>query len=412
MTEHMSPRKAIIIGGSMAGLFSAIALRKAGWTVEIHERVAVPLSGRGAGIVTHDSLFRALTTMGITVDDTVGVPTTGRVVFDRKGDVLESLHLPQILTSWSKIHQLASAAVPDGLVQRGKVFVRYEESETGVRAVFEDGSTTTGDLLIGADGFRSTVRGQMLPETPTSYAGYIAWRGMVNEADLSDRARAEMFPYFAFCLPDGEQILGYPVAGEENDLREGNRRYNFVWYRPADDAALTDLLTGTDGVTYPLSISPVLLRPEKVAEMRAAAENLLSPQFAELVARTETPFIQPIYDLAVPQMAQGRVVLLGDAAFVGRPHCGMGVTKAAEDAVALAQALAQPATPVVAALAAFDAQRRPVDDHVVQHARALGAYMQAQVLNEDQRLAAERHRSPDAVLRETATADFLNTAFA
>jgi 2-polyprenyl-6-methoxyphenol hydroxylase-like FAD-dependent oxidoreductase len=68
----------------------------------------------------------------------------------------------------------------------------------------------------------------------------------------------------------------------------------------------------------------------------------------------------------------GRVVLLGDAAFVGRPHCGMGVTKAAEDAVALAQALADAQTPVPAALAAFDAQRRPVDDHVVQHARALG----------------------------------------
>ncbi|MFO8126119.1 FAD binding domain-containing protein [Yoonia sp.] len=409
MSTDNLPRKAIIIGGSMAGLFSAIALRKAGWDVEVHERVSVPLSGRGAGIVTHGSLFRALSAMGISVDDSIGVPTTGRVVFDRTGAGTERLELPQILTSWSKMHEIASAALPDALVHRGKTLLRYEETETGVTAHFEDGTSTTGDLLIGADGFRSTVRDQMLPDTPTSYAGYIAWRGMVNEADLSERARAEMFPYFAFCLPEGEQILGYPVAGEGNDMRPGHRRYNFVWYRPADEAVLTDLLTGTDGVTHELSISPLLLRPEKMAEMRQAADNLLSPQFAELISRTETPFIQPIYDLSVTQMTLGRVVLLGDAAFVGRPHCGMGVTKAAEDAVVLAEVMSRSDNSVADALAAFDATRRPVDQYVVEHARALGAYMQAQVLTEEERSAAERHRSPDAVLRETATADFLET---
>jgi 2-polyprenyl-6-methoxyphenol hydroxylase-like FAD-dependent oxidoreductase len=404
------PRKAIIIGGSMAGLFTAISLRKIGWDVEVHERVAIGLSRRGAGIVTHASLFRALSTMGIPVDDSIGIHTTGRVVFDQSGAPLRQLDLPQILTSWSKVHELASAALPDALVHRGKVLRDYVQTDAGVTAHFADGSQTTGDLLIGADGFRSTVREQMLPDTPVSYAGYVAWRGMINESDLSDRARKEMFPYFAFCLPEGEQILGYPVAGEGNDMRPGHRRYNFVWYRPADEAQLADLLTGTNGTTYELSISPMLMRPENVAAMRSAAETLLAPQFAELVARTQTPFIQPIYDLTVPRMTDGRVVLLGDAAFVGRPHCGMGVTKAAEDAVALADALSGPECDVVQALAIFDSIRRPVDRHVVDHARALGAYMQAQVLTDQERRAAEQHRSPEAVLRETATADFLETA--
>lgn len=412
MTQYVKPRKAIIIGGSMAGLFSGIALRKTGWEVEIFERVDVPLSGRGAGIVTHNTLFAALAEMGIPTDDSIGVPTTGRVVFDRAGEVLQKRDMPQILTSWSKIHAMASAEMPESKVHRGKSFSHYEQTDQGVTAHFEDGSSTTGDVMIGADGFRSKARGQMLPNTNAAYAGYIAWRGMVNESDLSNRARTEMFPYFAFCLPDGEQILGYPVAGENNDLRAGNRRYNFVWYRPADRAELTDLLTGTDGVTYPISISPMLLRPEKVAEMRDAAARLLSPQFAELVARTESPFIQPIYDLAVNTMVDNRVVLLGDAAFVGRPHCGMGVTKAAEDAVALAKALAAPDCEVAEALSAFDAERRPIDSHVVEHARALGAYMQAQVLTDKERDAAEKHRSPEAVLRETATADFLQEAVA
>jgi 2-polyprenyl-6-methoxyphenol hydroxylase-like FAD-dependent oxidoreductase len=132
----------------------------------------------------------------------------------------------------------------------------------------------------------------------------------------------------------------------------------------------------------------------------------LSPQFAELVAKTAQPFIQPIYDLTVDRMAAGRLALVGDAAFVGRPHCGMGVTKAAQDAAVLAEVLDQTAD-IPAAMAQFNARRCATNTHVVNHARALGAYMQAQILSPDERRNAERHRSPEAVMRETATADFL-----
>src|SRR5262249_58334412 len=123
-------------------------------------------------------------------------------------------------------------------------------------------------------------------------------------------------------------------------LRRGHRRYNFVWYGPADETSeLPRLLTDETGVTHFISIPPPLVRDEVIAEMRAAAEQLIAPQLRRVVALAPRPFLQPIYDLEVPQMAFGRVAILGDAAFVARPHVAAGVSKAAADAIALAAAL-------------------------------------------------------------------------
>lgn len=412
MENSMTRRRAVIVGGSIGGLFTGLHLLRQGWEVTIHERVPVPLSGRGAGIVTHAQLFEALDSAGLAAGDDIGVPTPGRVVLARDGSVAARRDLPQILTSWGRMYELLGAAFPEGMYHRGQNFLRYEEDAEGVTAHFDNGDPVRCDLLIGADGFRSAVRAQFDPAAQPLYAGYVAWRGMVEESALSDRALAEMFPYFAFCLPEGEQMLGYPVAGEGNDVQPGKRRYNFVWYRPADLATeLPRLLTDRNGVVNEVSIAPNMIRDEIIAEMRDAAQRLLSPQFAELVARTAQPFLQPIYDLTVDRMARGRVVLVGDAAFVGRPHCGMGVTKAAQDAAVLAEVLDQTAD-IPAALERFNALRCATNTHVVNHARALGAYMQAQILSAEERENAERHRSADAVMRETATADFLRQSAA
>ena len=130
------------------------------------------------------------------------------------------------------------------------------------------------------------------------------------------------------------------MAGPDNDLRPGHRRYNVVWYRPADEATkLQWLLTDESGTTHAISIPPPLIRREAIAEMRAAAERLLAPQFRQIVRLIEEPILQPIYDLESPRMAFGRVAIVGDAAFVARPHVAAGVSKAADDAAALAAAL-------------------------------------------------------------------------
>ncbi|MBX4145164.1 FAD-dependent monooxygenase, partial [Ralstonia pickettii] len=102
-----------------------------------------------------------------------------------------------------------------------------------------------------------------------------------------------------------------------------------------------------------------------------------------------------------PNMAFGRIALLGDAAFVARPHCGMGVTKAAGDALALATALATRAD-TLDALGEYSETRTAFGAAIVEHARHLGAYMQAQLKNDTEREMAERYRTPEVVMRETA----------
>ena len=158
------------------------------------------------------------------------------------------------------------------------------------------------------------------------------------ESALPAAIHRELFEAMTFCLPPGEQCLGYPVAGPDNDLRAGQRRYNIVWYRPADEASeIPRLLTDENGVRHAISIPPPLIRGEAIAAMRAAAERLLAPQLRDIVRLIEEPILQPIYDLASPRLAFGRVAIIGDAAFVARPHVAAGVSKAADDAAALAR---------------------------------------------------------------------------
>jgi len=275
-----------------------------------------------------------------------------------------------------------------------------------VVAHFSDGSTAQGDVLIGADGLRSTVRALCLPEVVPLYAGYVAWRAMIEESALPPAIHRDLFDAMTFCLPPGEQFLGYPVTGPDDDLRAGRRRYNAVWYRPADECnELPRLLTDETGVTHTVSIPPPLIRRDAIADMRAASGRLLPPQLQEIVRLIEEPLLQPIYDLACPRLAFGRVAVIGDAAFVARPHVGAGVSKAADDAAALAAALE--GDDIAVALRRFERDRLPQNNRIIERARHLGAYLQATQSAGDRGQVA-RHSVPEAILAETALLDFLS----
>jgi 2-polyprenyl-6-methoxyphenol hydroxylase-like FAD-dependent oxidoreductase len=214
----------------------------------------------------------------------------------------------------------------------------------------------------------------------------------------------------AFCLPPGEQMLGYPVAGPGNDLRSGQRRYNLVWYRPADQSHLQRLLTDEAGTIHAVSIPPPLISRAVVAEMREAAEAVLAPQFRDLIRLASRPMLQAIYDIESPRMAFGRVALIGDAAFVARPHVGAGVAKAARDALALARAL-ECAGDIVTALKRMEATQLPFGQRMIARARELGACLQPSHATAEERANAIRFRLPRVTLRETATLDFLKLDF-
>ena len=228
---------------------------------------------------------------------------------------------------------------------------------------------------------------------------------MLAERDLPPAIHRELFEVMTFCLPPGEQFLGYPVAGPDNDLRPGHRRYNVLWYRPAGETTeLQDLLTDDSGVTHSISIPPPLIRKPAIDAMKAAAERLLAPQFRVIARMMNEPVLQPIYDLETPHMAFGRVAVIGDAAFVARPHVGAGVSKGCDDALALVEALT--ADEVEPALKAFEARRLAVGRRIIEYARRLGAYLQASQ-TEAERAHAGRYSTAQAVIDETALVDFL-----
>ena len=389
-------RRAIVIGGSVGGLFSALLLRRAGWAVHVSERVAVPLAGRGAGIVTHPALRRILDELGLDTRHDFGVPVARRMVLAADGSAVGMLDCPQVMTSWDRLFRLLRGAWPDAQYALREALAGVVPTETGVAAHFENGTVREAELLVGADGIRSAVRGACFGDVAAQYAGYAAWRGMVDEHQVS----TALFPHFGFCLPPGEQMLSYPVAGADNDLRPGHRRTNFVWYRPADEAALTDLLTDASGRVHAGSIPPPLIRAEVVAAMRADADLVLAPAFATVVRATTQPFLQPVYDLESTRMVTDRVALVGDSAFVARPHLGAGVTKAAEDAWALAAALE--GVNVVEELRRYEAARLPEGRRLVERARQLGAFLQPQQSSPDEQASAARHRTAEAVIAETA----------
>lgn len=398
---HRNRKKAVVVGGSLGGLFTANLLSRQGWEVLVCERTPDALAGRGAGIVTHPELLEGLARAGVTADQDIGVHVRSRMTLSQDGSVLLEHDLPQTLAAWGTMYHLLRGAY-SGDYLTGAHVVAVDSTPGSATVRLGSGTELHADLVVAADGFRSALREQLLPEVQLQYAGYIAWRGLVDEMALDDATRAMLFDKFAFCLPPHEQILGYPVAGRGNSMRPGERRYNFVWYRATgEDVDLPDLLTDAAGKRWSGGIPPGLIRPDVLDAMEAAAHDVLAPQFAEVVCKAEQPLFQPIFDLEVPRMAFGRVALLGDAAFVARPHCGMGVTKAAGDAMALAEAL-QAHDDVPAALEAYSARRVPIGTAIVEHARHLGAYMQAQLKDETQRRMAERYRTPEAVMRETA----------
>jgi 2-polyprenyl-6-methoxyphenol hydroxylase-like FAD-dependent oxidoreductase len=393
--------KILVIGGSLGGLFAANILLRQGHDVTLLEKALGSLDGRGAGIVTHDALADALREAGITVDDSLGVAVSKRVTLGVDGESLGEIPLPQILTSWSRLYHLLKENFPSERYLQGKNVKTVTQDASHVQVTCEDGSSYQAELLIASDGIRSAVRAQVAPDIQPEYAGYIAWRGVCDESHLSSYTLNTLFNYFGFCLPNGEQMLGYPVAGSGNDIRQGKRRYNFVWYRPAsEDGELVKLLTDADGHYYPTGIPPLKVSWKHIADMRKAARDILAPQYAEILEKTASPFLQAIYDVRSEQIVFGRIALMGDAAFVGRPHVGMGVTKAGDEAIVIARHIAKlGATP--AALDAYSKERLSLGQQVVARAQYLGRYMQAQG-SKGARDGNSLRRNADTVMAETA----------
>lgn len=379
MTQRAAPR-ALIAGGSIAGLFTAALLHRQGWEVDVLERSPRSLESQGAGFVQQADLVRALRALGVANIGQLGVTAFERVVLDRNGNFLDRDRTPQTQHAWDSLYRVLRQHLPEAQYHLGASVTAVHQDGDRVSATLADGRQFSGDLLVAADGTLSTVRRLLEPASLPTYAGYVAWRGLIPEDELTALAATDLAGRFAFFRYPGSHILGYLIPGPNGETEAGQRRYNWVWYRPAPaGAAIDSLLTDRSGRRHYISMPAQGLDPAAKKEMQNAAAEHLPPSFLDAVLATDTPFVQAIQDLEAPRMAYGRVALVGDAASVVRPHTAMGIDKGAGDAFFLAEALhgaGNAGDSVPAALAAWAPARLARAGAIAAHGQQLGAALE------------------------------------
>ncbi len=361
-----------VVGGSLGGLTAACLLRDLGHEVTVFERSPRPLEQRGAGIGFLRATGRYLEERAGVPAETISVATPYIRYLNRAAEVVHQSAHPYLFSSWNTVYRRTLGTFPADRYLLDHELVDFDVAPKTARCRFGNGTEFEGDLLVCADGIGSIVRERLQPDARRTYAGYVAWRGMVPESEVPAELVSRFADAITYFVYENSHILVYPIPNVAGSVAPGDRLLNFVWYRnytEGDD--LTDVLTDRDGVVRDLSVPPGAVAHRHDAEARAHAEDELPAPIAEVIGRTENLFIQVVYDVEVEQMVFGRTVLLGDAAFTVRPHAAAGTAKAADDGWALAQALTENGS-VVEALSAWEPARLALGRDLLERTRRIG----------------------------------------
>ncbi|KVX89644.1 hypothetical protein WL10_15865 [Burkholderia ubonensis] len=350
--------KIVIAGGSIAGLAAALTLDCIGHDVTVYERSPNPLRGQGGGVAVLRRMMAFLERHGRHCRRMISVPTHRRRWIDRQGAVTRDE--PEMLpfSSWDAVYRSLCDTLPPGRIRYGRAITGFDPHADGIDVHVED-ERIRADLLIAADGAGSSLRTRLFPGCAPSFAGYVAWRGIVDEAAFDADAIASLVENMTLHKAPGELFMAFLIPALDGSLEPGARRFNWLWYRNETDLdALRRHLTDRDGRVHHASVHPGRLADDSAASLRQLAAERLPAVLSQLVLATRAPFVQAIFDAMSPDFVGGRVALVGDAACTVRPHTASGTSKAAQDAVSLAEALPPGAADVVERLARWSAQRR------------------------------------------------------
>ena len=365
--------RALVVGGSLGGLTAALVLRDRGWDVDVLERSAVPLEGRGAGIVAHPSTIRYLVERAGRAIGDIGVSASRLRYIGDDGAIADERPCAYRFASYFELYRGLLDAYGAEHYHLSTELVHLENRGDEVAVSLTNGQTMTADLVVCADGIRSTGRRILVPQARPRYTGYLAWRGTIARDQLSARTADVLRDAVTYRILPRGHLLTYPIPGPD-----GSVLCNWLWYRNvAEGEHLADLLTDRHGSRAELTVPPGAVQTRHVEQLHAAADTEFPAPLAEVIRQSADPFIQVIVDLEVPRMAFGRTCLIGDAAFALRPHIAAGTAKAADDAWQLGEALLG-ATPrhVPRRLKDWETRQLPAARRAMQRARAAGHRLQ------------------------------------
>lgn len=376
-TTMTEARRAVVVGGSFAGLTAALLLREQGFEVDVFERTPTYLDGRGGGIVLQPDTVRWIVERPheFTVEDiSIGSSVTRYLGAGNK--IVHEEPAGWRFSSWTTMYRVLLDDFGTDRYHLGDHAVGLDQDEDGVDVRFTSGRTARAELVVFADGISSVGRRRLQPEVRPHYSGYVGWRGCVLERDVSVETADLIDDATAYAVTDSSHICMYPIPAVDGGLARGDRQLNYVWYRNVAEGPLLDeMVTDVQGFTAPVSVHPGRVQQRYLDRLRAEAAEMLPPAAAELVTRTPEPYIQIVLDIGVRRMAFGRVALIGDAAFAARPHAAAGTAKAAADAWALADALAVEPD-VTAALRGWEPGRLALGEDLLRRVSEMGSRSQ------------------------------------
>lgn len=338
----------IIAGAGIGGLCAAIALQRSGFKVTIYEQ-AEKLTQVGAGLTIWENAMRVLRTLGL-ADEVVKAGSIlehfqlktdrGEALYTiRPGGVNPGFNELSIAIHRADLHEILIAALTPGSLKLNKTCVGCTQTDEQVALEFSNGETDSADLLIAADGIRSTIRAQIFPHVALRYSGYTAWRG-VDEggSEVAAGMTSEIWgrgARFGIVRIDATRIYWFAIvnqpAGERYAAEEGKARLlrEFVgWYSP-----VKSLIEGTP---------------------------------ADMILQND------IYDFApLPRWTLGRVTMLGDAAHATTPNMGQGACMAIESAYSLARSLSMEQDHF-RAFARYEKERHARTARITNQSRAFG----------------------------------------
>lgn len=365
--------RVLIAGGSIGGLTTAVLLRDLGYDVHVYERSSAALQERGTGIVVLPITEKYFTQRGDAGDRRVSLELTDWTYVDQAGVVISTDPDHYRFSGWSTVYRALLEEFDPDRYHLDSEMVGFDRRADGVTLHLADGRRIDGDMLVCADGLASTARSILLSEVEPTYAGYVAWRAITPESELSTSSLAALRDAMLYQVLDHSHILVYAIPSPDGRVGPGERIINSVWYRNYPDGdAFEALMTDRDGRRRSATMPPGTIRSEFTSEMWSAADQTLSPAIREVVLACREPLVQAIFDLEVPQMVFGRVVILGDAAFGLRPHVAAGQAKACADAWALRDALTEADHDLDAALSLWEPRQLTLGRSAVARTKDMG----------------------------------------